>query len=144
MIKTDNIKETDEGFEITNIFISQSKFDGGSDFYPEDALMLLLADEQTFINSSWWEKEWPEDAKNNISVFANCSDIFAWGVADAERVSYGDLENLYEHWKKDQTWGVAIWCIKKRNEMPQKPVYDVIKSQGIWNIDEMNLNNKLN
>ena len=50
-----------------------------------------------------------------------------------------ELRELYDHWEKDPSWGPAVWCCKKRNEMPQKPVYDMIQAAGIWDLESMYL-----
>ena len=119
-------------------------------FDENEALAHLLATSQVFLNSHWWMKEkeltadekhkaWPEAACNTFSINANCNDVFAWGCADAEEVEYHELESLYEHYHKDPSWGTAIWCIKKRKEMPQKPVEEAIRKSGIWDLDSMGL-----
>ena len=119
-------------------------------FDGNDALAHLLAEGQVFLNSHWWYEEkhmqadekhkaWPEAACKTFSINANCSDVFAWACADAEEVEYHELESLYEHYHKDPMWGTAVWCIKKRNEMPQKPVYESIMKCGIWDLDSMGL-----
>lgn len=124
------------------------------EFEIEAALSVLLVEEVIFLNNHYWhsidrdkgpvyntkpENPWPEEACKTVSLNVNCNDVFAWGCADAEECYYNDLEDVFDHWKKDPIWGSSIWCIKKRNEMPQKPVYDDIMKSGIWNLDEMGL-----
>lgn len=103
------------------------------------ALARLLAHEVIFLNSHWWEETWPEEARKQVALCVNCSDVFAWGCADAEGLLYDEIQDLYDHWIKDPSWGAAVWCVKKRKEMPQKPVFDAIQKAGIWNLEEMNL-----
>lgn len=114
------------------------------------ALAHLLTAGQVFLNNHWWyaekhmredekHKAWPEAACKTFSINVNCSDVFCWASADAEEVEYHELESLYEHYQKDPMWGTAVWCIKKRNEMPQKPVYNDIMKGGIWDLDSMGL-----
>lgn len=100
----------------------------------EEYLTFLLCKGELFINNGHWNKDWPKD---KITIHLGCNDIFAWGCADAEDISYSDLPEIYEHYIKDPLCGTAVWCIKKRGVMPQKPVYDKIKASGIWNLDEM-------
>jgi len=102
--------------------------------YKEDYLKILLCEDVVFINNGYWIKDWPKD---HITIHANCSDIFAWGCADAEDVLYSELKDLYQMWKKDPSWGPAVWCIKKRKQKPQEPVEDLIREAGIWNLDEI-------
>jgi hypothetical protein len=107
-------------------------------FEVDKALAVLLAEDVIFLNTNWWEKTWPEDAKKTFAVCVNCNDIFAWACADAEQVLYDDVESIYKYYKKDPVWGTAIWCILKRNMMPQHPVYrDMVKAG--WQLDLMEL-----
>ena len=53
--------------------------------------------------------------------------------------NYDDLYEIWDYWKKDPQMGHVIWCIKRRNELPQKPMYDYIMEQGIWDLDSMGL-----
>lgn len=128
------------------------KIDGGDvDFDSTAALAVLLIEEVIFLNNHWWmsatrsdkffkeklDNPWPEEACKTFSLNVNCNDVFAWGCSDAEECFYDDLEDVFNHWEKDRVWGPAIWCIKKRNQMPQKPVYESIMKAGIWNLDEI-------
>lgn len=106
---------------------------------PEKALAILLVEEQVFLNTNWFKENWPDDAKKTTVLYANCNDVFAWGCADAESVEYDEIVDVFEHWMKDPDWGVAVWCIKKCNMMPQPPVERLIRRAGIWNLDEMGL-----
>lgn len=110
-------------------------------FEETDALAVLLINNQVFLNDHWWMKDegWPEDACKVTSLNVNCNDVFCWGCADADEMNYSDIQDVYEHYIKDPYWGTAVWCIKKRNLMPQKPVYDSIMKDGIWDLDSMNL-----
>lgn len=108
-------------------------------FEPTEALAILLLEEVVFLNDHWWEKEWPEAAQKTISINVNVNDVFAWACGDAEGLDYSELESLYDHWVKDRTWGPAVWCCKKRNMMPQKPVAKAIKVAGIWDLESMGL-----
>jgi hypothetical protein len=109
----------------------------------EDYLKVLLCEDVLFINNGWWATEKGEWPKDHITVHVNCNDVFAWGCADAEDITYSELEDLYNMWKKDPNWGPAVWCIKKRKQMPQKPVEKLINDADIWNLKEI-LNEKTN
>lgn len=104
-----------------------------------EMIAVLLQAQVLFTNSFWMEKDWPEAARNLTVLAVNCSDVFAWGCADAERPTYADIPDVYAHWRKDPSWGPAVWCMKRRKEMPQKPVADMIAADGIWMLDEMGL-----
>ncbi len=131
--------ETVDSYVFEEPALVRYKIKGEEFFEGEQALIVLLEEEKIFLNSCWWEKEWPEEARNNIAIHVNCNDIFAWGAADAETLPYKELENLYSMWKKDPMWGTAVWCIQQRGFMPQRAVYDYIKDQGIWDLDSMGL-----
>jgi len=108
-------------------------------FVPEAALSVLLIEQKIFLNSNWFQEGWPEDAKKRTSLNVNCNDVFAWACADSEDLDYSELEDLFNHYQKDPGWGIAVWCIKKRGQTPQKPVFDRIQSAGIWDLTKMNL-----
>lgn len=50
-----------------------------------------------------------------------------------------DLEEICNHYIKDTIFGTDIWVCKKRNMLPQKPIYNNIKRIGILDIDNMGL-----
>lgn len=108
-------------------------------FDKEAALALLLINKVVFLNDHWWEDEWPDRAKKVTSLNVNCNDVFAWGCADAEEMPHSELEAVYRMWRKDPAWGTAIWCMIQRNQMPQKPVEDIIRKAGIWELDKLGL-----
>jgi hypothetical protein len=110
------------------------------EFQEHLALAYLLYHEIVFLNSFWWYKDNP--LKESISINVNCSDVFAWGCADAEELDYKDLEELYNMVRKDPANGSIVWCCIKRNELPQKPVLERILENDIWDI--MNLGLKPN
>lgn len=100
----------------------------------EEILGFLILKSQLFINNGHWNKDWPKD---KITVHANCNDVFSWGSADSEDVNFSDLREIYDMYLKDPILGVTAWCIKKRKCMPQKPVEDMFRKSGIWNLDEL-------
>jgi hypothetical protein len=104
-----------------------------------DILAILLLERKIVINNHWWKKTWAEEHKQLFSIGVNCNDIFAWACADVEEVVFNELLDLWEFYKKDPNWGCDVWCMKKRNELPQKPVYDAIIANGIWDLDSMGL-----
>jgi hypothetical protein len=104
----------------------------------EHKLAHLILEDIIFCNNGWWfEKEnkfWPKDS---ITLHVNCNDVFWWGCADSENITHSEIHDLYEHFRKDQSWGPAIWCIKKRKQIAQKPVEESIKRGGIWDLEEI-------
>ena len=101
-------------------------------FEDAKALARLLAEEVIFLNSHWWEKDWPERAQKVASLNVNCNDIFAWACADAEELEHDEIQALYDLWLADRRWGAAKWCAIKRRQKPQPPVVAAMKKDGAW------------
>lgn len=93
----------------------------GKEYVDEGAALgAMLASNQLFYNQK---------------IYVNCSDVFAWGCADAEDFNDEQLLPLFKLFKKDQSWGTAMWCMIQRKERPQKPVEDAIRKSGICDFD---------
>lgn len=106
-------------------------------FEEDKALAHLLINEVVFLNTYHWRKDWPEEARKCTYVGVNCSDVFAWGLSDAEDANLSDIKNIYKMWQKDPSWGPAIWSMIKRNQMPQAAVEKKIRDAGIWDLDQI-------
>lgn len=109
------------------------------DDFESEAFSVLLQARVIFTNSWHWKDKWPEDARRTTALCVNCNDVFAWACADAEDLEYAEVGDLWKHWRKDPSWGPAIWCMKKRKQMPQSPLEKIIRAAGVWNLDEMGL-----
>ena len=133
------LEKTDVRWRSSSHTIGDKVFEASIKFDAAKALAVLLAHEVVFVNSNWWHESWPEEAQKSIAVCVNCSDVFAWACSDAERLPYDEIESLYIHWELDPDWGPAIWCMKRRNQMPQKPVEDIIRKLGKWDLDFLQL-----
>jgi hypothetical protein len=104
-------------------------------YYDENkALAEMLTADMLILNEYWFKDHWPEDARRSFVIAVNCNDVFAGG-ADAEEVMYDELENLYDHYKADITWGVAVWCCKKRKCKPGMRYESYIKVSPAWSIE---------
>jgi hypothetical protein len=90
--------------------------DTQSSFDNEKALAAMLLAEVVFINSNWWEDDWPEDARKSIAICVNTNDVFAWGCADAETITHHEIETVYRYFVKDQSWGTAVWAMIHNKE----------------------------
>jgi len=110
-------------------------FDGEVEFDAEHALAALLDAEVVTINA--WH--WRDHDQEQMAVFSDCSDVFAWGCADAEEVPFHRLQALYDMWHRDRIWGPAVWAMQQRKQMPQPPVEARIRKDGIWDLDSMGL-----
>jgi hypothetical protein len=130
------IKNTIEDDDVEWVYTNQDKQEEFV-FEKKMALAHLLMNGVVFLNSFWWEESWPEECKKLPSISVNCNDIFLWGCADGETLNYSEIEDLYKKWKKDPSYGPAIWCIIKRKQLPQKPVEDSIRKAGIWDLDAL-------
>lgn len=125
--------------EVTPYFEFTSGGKVVEEFSKEQALAMLLAHDVVILNEYHWESTWPEKARQSTALAVICNDTFDWGCADAELITIHDIRDLFEHWIQDRRFGADVWCCKRREMMPQKPVADAIRKQGYWNIDHMNL-----
>lgn len=74
-----------------------------------------------------------DDEEDKINIYVMCSDLFAWGCADAEDVTSEQIPDLYKFWKEDGTgWGSDKWVCVQRNMQPQRPIKDSWIQSGIW------------
>jgi hypothetical protein len=142
----DNITDTGLGYKATYIheipeegIIVKGKYNGKEEIEYGKALAVLLLEDKVILNNHWWIEEWDEEFKKLFSINLNCSDVFAWGCADTESFVFSELEDVFNHYEKDNNWGTEVWCIKKRNMLPQQPVFDKIQKDGIWDLTQMNL-----
>jgi hypothetical protein len=101
-------------------------------FEDDKALARLLGEDVIFLNSHWWEDDWPERARKVTSLNVNCNDIFAWGCADGEEIEHAEIQALYDLWLADRNWGPVKWCAIKRNQKPQPPIIASMKKAGVW------------
>lgn len=101
------------------------------EFESDKALAMLLMNDVIFLNSHWWEEDWPERARKQTALCVNCNDVFAWGCADGEGIEYAELEELYRLWLKYPRHGGDLWCVLKRGQMPQSPVAQSMRKAGI-------------
>jgi hypothetical protein len=67
-----------------------------------------------------------------LVLYLNCSDVFAWGYADAEDVLMEEVEKLYRYWKVDRVWGSTKYIIEKRKRMPIVSVIERMRVAGVW------------
>lgn len=104
-------------------------FDGETIFEEQYAIAHLLINEVIFFT---------KNIDNKLEIYVICNDVFAWGFADCELIDLHEIENLYQLWSKNSMYGDAFWCILKRGELPQKPVYDMMVKAG-YNFDGLNL-----
>lgn len=125
-----------EDDEVINVRIPKYALEADYD-QVEYKLAHLILEDVIFCNNGWWMTKagtpWQEDY---VTLHVNCNDIFAWGCADAEDITHGEIGDFYEMWKKDSIWGPAAWCIKKRKQMPQAPVEERMVKAG-YNLQEL-------
>lgn len=125
----------DDGVDLTVRYSIDTK----EIFEPEIALAVLLMERKIMLNSHWWEKDWPKEARKKFAIAVICNDVFYYASADAESIDYLELKDAFMHWEKDNDFGLIVWAIKKRKQKPIPEVYKSIMDEGIWNLDEMEL-----
>ena len=107
------------------------KMDGKEYFDTSVALAYLLAEEICCTAS--------RKDDGSAAILVHCSDTFAWAVSEFEPLPTSEIRSLYEMVRKDRALGADVWACQRRKMMPQKPVADAIRKNGIWQIDEMGL-----
>lgn len=99
----------------------------GEEFCDEErALSILLLDDKVFCNTGTFNDE------KTVCLFVNCSDVFAWGCADAEAFTTSDIPAIWKLYHENQNYGTAKWCCLKRNMQPQAPVKQRMIEHGVW------------
>lgn len=115
--------------------VHQDMGDGQVFFSEDEALAVLLARNVAWITAM------PDGAEgvagDVLTIGVNCSDVFAWGCSETERLPLDEVENLYGHWTRDPKLGTDVWCIVRRREMPQRPVEEAIRKAGLWDLDAL-------
>lgn len=94
-------------------------------------LAVLIANGWIGMNKHWWEKDWPEKAREQFCIFLNMNDIFAWACADGEEITHDELKDVYLHFERNPAWGPVIWASKKRRQLPQEPVLERMMEEGV-------------
>jgi len=105
-------------------------------FEETNALAILLANEVVILNEHWWKESWPADAQKTFAIAVNCNETFD-RCADAVGVNYEDLQDLYDHYAKDEMYGPIVWCCKKRKQLPLPHILDGIVKSGKWELPEI-------
>lgn len=98
-------------------------------FIEETALAHLLMNDVLFAG----------ERGGTVDLYVDCNDVFAWAVADAEKLPYDKIQELYLMWEKDPRYGPTKWCVLQRKYMPQAPVLEAMKKAGSWDLDEKEL-----
>lgn len=91
---------------------------------------------------------WRFDKKKNVlKIFAECSDFFEWGSADAEDIteqnvhileeSIADIAKVMENSLQKHHFGLLLFCARVRKTRPQGAYYKYLTIENvIW--DEEN------
>lgn len=103
-------------------------------FDEEAALAELLKTGTLFANErNYSYKKDDKSEGSTVVLLVSCSDVFAWGVADAQDLPYNEIESLYNMVKKyPGGWGSTAWVCFKRNEQPQKPMKEAMIAANAW------------
>lgn len=123
--------------------------DGEYYFCEAQALAVLLANGVVFVTHPWWQKDWPEAAREFPMLMVNCYGVFdvVWDLVcpdneilpAGEMLPYIEIASLWAMWRKDSSWGPAVWCMQRRKQMPQQLIEGIIREARIWDLDSMGL-----
>jgi hypothetical protein len=120
---------------------AESQDDADDALSPEVSLRVahLLINEVVSLYGFWHDGEDDKVGRrlNAVQLSVNCSDVFAWGCADAEPLPFTAIPTAYAMWQHDEVWGLAAWCVMRRKQMPQPPVEKLIRAAGVWDLDAL-------
>ncbi len=110
-------------------------------FNEESALAMLLINSVLTHNSNWHKFEWPDEFRETHIFYIDCSGTFSILKSDddCDPLHPYDIQELYEMWYIDKEFGPAVFVAKKRKKMPNDFVCKKIRRRGIWDIDNMGL-----
>lgn len=98
-----------------------------------EALLIMLREDVCHFGSGYHpDKQLSPESFITIGVYVGCNDLFYWASADAECVSFPEVEDLYRSWLDDPKWGAWVWCCKRRKLQPQAPVKRDMIEDGVW------------
>jgi hypothetical protein len=98
------------------------------------ALAIMLLNEAVYTNVHRSAREATEGPRDASVLYVTCSDVFAWGSSDLEIMPHDRIAEVFDHWERDPRWGTAVWCMIQRRELPQRPVLERIRKDGIWDM----------
>lgn len=68
-----------------------------------------------------------------LSVYVDCSDLFYWGTADAEKIEMDDVPDLRQAMAdlgEHGYWAGQLFCARRRGMRPQGPWYGYTGPDG--------------
>lgn len=98
-------------------------YDGKKIYEPGGMLAVLIANGNVFV--------FRDKQTNNFAFYLNMNDTFDWATADAEHVTFDDLEDMYKHFEQNPAYGDVIWTAKRRRQMPITPVVKRMRDAGV-------------
>ncbi len=129
---------TDEGFEGEVIATVRTDmvdlhYGTGVDFVTEPALAAMLAADVLVLSDFWWRSDLPVDLAGTVSIAVVCNDVFEGG-ADAQPLTYPDVESLYRMWRRDPRFGPVAFAAARRNVLPQPRMLEAMVRDGTWDL----------
>lgn len=70
------------------------------------------------------------DQSEGVCIYVNVNDTFAYACADAERLSFNQLNHLYKAWRANPVWGSTAWAISVRKQEPIPPIVGRLSLEG--------------
>lgn len=101
----------------------------------KDLVYEVIKLSQFDANSSiFWR--WNND-RTEIDVYADCSDVFAWGCSDGEQITWenldvlrqsiADVESITENPYSNKDDGFLLFCARVRGMRPQGAMYKYLE-----------------
>ena len=122
------------GLQMTNTMRNFDAVISQPDPEDEDMLRDLLATGELMVGACWWESDWPEAARDLITVAVVCNDVFGAASADAETLPMSELKAAWTMHKANPTFGLTAWCVSRRKMAPWAGYRPILERAG-YDID---------
>lgn len=99
---------------------------------------------------SWFEATDTVWWNTDLEFFVNCNDVFAWGCADAEQITEGNLSEFSRACEDTDEgynlsiWGPLLFCARMRKMRPQGAYYKHIDKKFHHLFDACGSERKIN
>jgi hypothetical protein len=102
---------------------------------PKEVVEVLTIFAFEHTEEIWWRMN--KDNREELNIYANCSDFFVWGCSDVEEITQEKLPILREVKKEMDSLSISdheieyglLFCAKVRQMRPQGAYYKYLKEE---------------
>ncbi len=103
------------------------------EFDVEMAIAYFLMNGIMFFNTFSMLGAAPDNLKYKPFLLVGCNELFDYN-GDAEPIEYYEIRTLFEMYRVDPIYGVAVWVCIKRQKLPREKILRQIEREGIWDL----------